>query len=53
MPRTAASKRLGRPPRLSRESILEAGVALLERAPREPLTVARIAEEVEAVPAAL
>jgi AcrR family transcriptional regulator len=28
-------------------------VALLRRAPREPLTVARIAQEVEAVPAAL
>jgi AcrR family transcriptional regulator len=53
MPRAAALRRLGRPARLSRESILEAGVALLERAPREPLTVARIAEEVEAVPAAL
>jgi AcrR family transcriptional regulator len=46
-------RRLGRPARLSRESILEAALALLERAPREPLTVARIAQEVEAVPAAL
>jgi AcrR family transcriptional regulator len=45
--------RLGRPPRLSRESILGAGIALLDRSPREPLTVARIAEEVDAVPAAL
>ena len=52
-PRTAARRRLGRPARLSRESILDAGVARLERAPREPLTVARIAEEVDAVPAAL
>jgi len=43
----------GRPARLSRESILEAGVALLERAPGEPLTVGRIAAEVDAVPAAL
>jgi AcrR family transcriptional regulator len=33
--------------------ILEAGLALLDRAPREPLTVARIAAEVDAVPAAL
>jgi AcrR family transcriptional regulator len=43
----------GRPPRLSRESILAAGLALLEREPDVPLTVARIAAEVEAVPAAL
>lgn len=49
----AAPARLGRPARLSRESILDAGVALLDRAPREPLTVARIAAEVDAVPAAL
>jgi hypothetical protein len=39
----------GRPARLSRESILEAGLALLRRAPDEPLTVARIAAEVDAV----
>jgi AcrR family transcriptional regulator len=43
----------GRPARLSRQSILEAGLALLRRAPDEPLTVARIAAEVDAVPAAL
>ena len=43
----------GRPPRLSHEAILAAGLALLERAPHEPLTVARIASEVEAAPAAL
>lgn len=43
----------GRPARLSREAIVEAGLALLEREPREPLTVARIAAEVGAVPAAL
>jgi AcrR family transcriptional regulator len=43
----------GRPARLSREAILEAALALLEREPREPLTVARIAAEVDAVPAAL
>jgi AcrR family transcriptional regulator len=53
MPRSAAPRRLGRPARLSRDSILDAGVALLERAPREPLTVARIAAQVGAVPAAL
>jgi len=49
----ATGRRLGRPARLSRESIVEASLALLERAPREALTVARIAREVEAVPAAL
>jgi AcrR family transcriptional regulator len=46
-------KRRGRPARLSREAILEAGLALLERAPDEPLTLAGVAEEVGAVPAAL
>jgi len=53
MSRASATRRLGRPARLSRESILDAGVRLLERAPHEPLTVARIAKEVDAVPAAL
>jgi len=43
----------GRPARLSREAILEAGLALLEHAPEEPLTLSRVAEEVDAVPAAL
>jgi AcrR family transcriptional regulator len=49
----AARRGPGRPARLSREAILDAGLALLERAPGEPLTVARIAAEVGAVPAAL
>jgi AcrR family transcriptional regulator len=53
IPARIPARRLGRPARLSPESILEAAVALLDRAPREPLTVARIAQEVEAVPAAL
>jgi TetR/AcrR family tetracycline transcriptional repressor len=48
-----ASPKRGRPPRLSREAILDAAQALLERAPREGLTVARIAAEVDAVPGAL
>lgn len=52
-PRAATKRRLGRPPRLSREAIVEAGLALLEREPEAPLTVARVAEEVGAVPAAL
>jgi TetR/AcrR family tetracycline transcriptional repressor len=43
----------GRPARLSRHAILEAGLSLLGRAPDEPLTLSRVAEEVEAVPAAL
>jgi AcrR family transcriptional regulator len=52
--RTKQAKRgPGRPARLSRESILDACLALLERAPHEPLSVARIAAEVDAVPAAL
>jgi AcrR family transcriptional regulator len=43
----------GRPARLSREGILEAALALLAREPHEPLTLARIAAQVDAVPAAL
>lgn len=50
---TGAPPRRGRPPRLSREAILDAAFALLERTPREPLTAARVAAEVDAVPAAL
>jgi AcrR family transcriptional regulator len=51
--RVEAKRGRGRPARLSRESILEAGLALLDRAPEEPLTLSRVAEEVDAVPAAL
>ena len=51
--RAAPRRRRGRPARLSRERILDAALALLEREPDEPPTVARIAEEVGAVPAAL
>jgi AcrR family transcriptional regulator len=54
MLRTKTAKRgPGRPARLSREAIVAAALALLEREPDEPLTVARIAAEVDAVPAAL
>jgi AcrR family transcriptional regulator len=53
VPRAAPKRRPGRPARLSREGILAAALALLEREPDEPLTVARIAAEVGAVPAAL
>jgi AcrR family transcriptional regulator len=53
VPRAAPKRRPGRPARLSRQGILAAALALLEREPDEPLTVVRIAEEVGAVPAAL
>jgi AcrR family transcriptional regulator len=43
----------GRPARLSRESIVDAGLALLLESPDEPLTLLRVAREVDAVPAAL
>lgn len=43
----------GRPARLSRDAILAGALAVLDRAPARPLTVARIAAEVGAVPAAL
>jgi AcrR family transcriptional regulator len=49
----AARRSPGRPARLSREAIVDAALALLERQPSEPLGVARIAAEVDAVPAAL
>jgi len=52
-PKAHAKRPRGRPARLSREAILEATLALLEREPGTPLTVARIAAEVGAVPAAL
>jgi AcrR family transcriptional regulator len=48
-----AARRPGRPPRLSREAIVSAALEVLEREPDAPLTVARIADEVGAVPAAL
>jgi AcrR family transcriptional regulator len=51
--KSTAKPRRGRPARLSRKAILEAGLGLLERSPDEPLTLSRIAEEVDAVPAAL
>lgn len=52
-PPAATKRRPGRPPRLSRERIVAAALALLEQEPEEPLTVARIAEQTGAVPAAL
>ena len=52
-PPAVPKRRPGRPARLSRERIVTASLALLEREPEEPLTVARVAGQVEAVPAAL
>ena len=46
-------RRRGRPPRLSRELVVDAVLGMLEREPDEPVTLARIAREVDAVPAAL
>jgi len=50
---TAPSRGRGRPARLSRQLVVDVVVALLEREPNEVPTIARIAREVEAVPAAL
>jgi AcrR family transcriptional regulator len=43
----------GRPPRLSREQIVEAAVALVRSDPAAPLTVKRVAEAVGSAPMAL
>lgn len=46
-------RRRGRPARLSRELVVDAVLAMLERDPQEALTIAHVAREVGAVPAAL
>lgn len=46
-------RRAGRPPRLSRDAIVGAALALLDASPAAPLTVARIAAALRVVPAAL
>jgi AcrR family transcriptional regulator len=51
--RVAPLRQRGRPPRLSRDAIVSAALDVLARHPDDPLTVARIAREVDAVPAAL
>ncbi len=51
--KAAPAAKRGRPPRLSRDAILDAALHLLERHPDEPLTLSRVAEAVDAVPAAL
>jgi TetR/AcrR family transcriptional regulator, tetracycline repressor protein len=49
----AAAPRRGRPPRATREQIVDAAVALLRDAPDEPLTMARVANAVGLTPMAL
>lgn len=49
----AEPRRRGRPARLSRDQVVDAVIALLEREPRAMPTIARIAHEIGAVPAAL
>ena len=50
---TPAAPRRGRPPRASREQIVDAAVALLREAPDEALTMARVANAVGLTPMAL
>src|SRR5436190_16451895 len=50
---TTPAPRRGRPPRASREQIVEAAVTLLRAAPDEPLTMARVASAVGLTPMAL
>jgi AcrR family transcriptional regulator len=52
MPATAP-KRLGRPPSLSREQIVEAGLELLDRQGLEALTLRRLGEQLGVTPMAL
>jgi AcrR family transcriptional regulator len=52
-PTAPSPARRGRPARLSRERIIEAVLAILEREPTTVPTISTIAREVEAVPAAL
>jgi AcrR family transcriptional regulator len=49
----SAAPRRGRPPRASREQIVDAAVGLLREAPDEPLTMARVASAVGLTPMAL
>jgi TetR/AcrR family tetracycline transcriptional repressor len=50
---TSGAPRRGRPPRATREQIVDAAVALLRTAPDEPLTMARVASSVGLTPMAL
>ncbi len=49
----AGPARRGRPARLSRQRVVDSVLSILERNPKEVPTIASIAREVEAVPAAL
>lgn len=49
----APARGRGRPPRLSRDQIMDAAVALVYAAPATPLTVKRVAEAVGSAPMAL
>ena len=53
MPRTAAAPRRGRPPKFSREQIVEAVAEMLLAHPTTPLTIGRAAEAVGAKPMSL
>ena len=53
MPRTDAVARRGRPPKFSRDQIVEAVAAMLLADPTTPLTIARAAEAVGAKPMSL
>ncbi len=50
---TTTAPRRGRPPRATREQIIDAAVALLREAPDDPLTMARVANAVGLTPMAL
>ena len=42
---TAVARRRGRPPRVSRDELVDAAIAVMRAEPDEPLTVARVAEQ--------
>ncbi|GCD95937.1 TetR/AcrR family transcriptional regulator [Embleya hyalina] len=52
-PKAASTRGRGRPPRLSREKIVDAAVALVYEDPRTPLTIKRVAEAADSAPMAL
>jgi TetR/AcrR family transcriptional regulator, tetracycline repressor protein len=49
----AAPRRRGRPPRVSREQLVDAAIAVMRDEPDEPLTIARVAEQAGVSPMAL
>ncbi|MFN8027654.1 MAG: TetR/AcrR family transcriptional regulator [Acidimicrobiia bacterium] len=48
-----AARRRGRPPRVSREQLVDAAIAVMRDGPDEPLTIARVAEQAGVSPMAL